>query len=136
MKQVVVFLLALLPLLASAQVQRDAQGRLVSSQHDVYDVHNRLSVSIIYDYDSAGVVDTRTLQSFDHQGRPLQRDVYSVDEYLLFREVVHYDRQGRKRKVVQTSYDDNGVPARAVMQYRYRKDGTTQVLLNGHELVY
>lgn len=135
MKQVVVFLLTLMPLLAMAQVERDDQGRPVVSQHDVFDARGRLAVRITYRYDSTGVVEGRMLQSFDRQGRPRQLDDYSADEYLLFREVTSYDCHGRKRKVVQVSYDDNDVPVRVVMRYRYRKDGTAQILLNGHELV-
>lgn len=135
MKQVVVFLLTLLPLLVSAQVERDAQGRLVASRHDVFDAHDRLAVSITYRYDSTGVVESRTLQSFDRKGLPLQLDDYSADEYLLFRQVNRYDRKGRKRKVVQVSYDDNDVPIRTVTRYRYAQDGTVRIIHNGRVLV-
>ena len=35
---------------------------------------------------ATAVVETRTLQSYDKQGRPVRKEVYTVDEYLLYTE--------------------------------------------------
>ena len=67
-------------------VKYDEHGRVVNSSHGVVDANDRLAVLITYTYDSTGVVETRTLQSYDKQGRPVRKEVYTVDEYLLYTE--------------------------------------------------
>lgn len=118
----------------------DEHGRVVSSSHGVVDANDRLAVLVTYTYDSVGVVETRTLQSYDRQGRPLRKEVYTVDEYLLYTEANTYDRHGNRTRCVQTTYDEDSKPSRTTYKYRYRKqpDGTWQLFsirLNGEEVL-
>ncbi len=74
---------------------------------------------------ATAVVETRTLQSYDKQGRPVRKEVYTVDEYLLYTE--------------ETTYDEDGKPTQTVYKYRYSKqpDGTwklTSMRMNGEEV--
>ena len=120
-------------------VQYDEQGRVVSSSHSVLDANDHLAVLITYTYDSAGVVETRTLQSYDRQGRPLRKEVYSVDEYLLYTEDNRYDRHGNRTRCLQTTYDADGRPDRSIYRYTYRRipDGSWQLAklkLNGQTI--
>ena len=134
-------LLFTLPLLGQEiGVRYDEQGRVVSSSHGVVDADDRLAVLITYTYDSVGVVETRTLQSYDKQGRPLRKEVYTVDEYLLYTEANTYDRHGNRTRCVQTTYDEDSKPSRTTWKYRYRKqpDGTWHLFsirLNGEEVL-
>ena len=72
MKKVVLIFLILYTQLSiisslSAQeigVKYDENGRVASSSHGVVDANDRLAVLITYTYDSVGVVETRTLQSY------------------------------------------------------------------------
>ena len=121
-------------------MEYDEQGRVVSSSHGVMDVNDRLAVLITYTYDSVGVVETRTLQSYDKQGHPLRKEVYTVDEYLLYTEDNRYDRHGNRIRCTQTTYDEDGKPTRTVYKYRYirQSDGTWQLVsirLNGKEVL-
>lgn len=139
MKRILFFLVMAVSLSAMAQeqtsnVQRDDEGNILSSTHGVFDSHDRLAVLITYSYDDQGVVYTRTLQSYDNQGRPVRIEIYSADEYLLFTENIRYDRQGRRSKEVQVSYDENGIPEKNTLQYKYGKDGSLTILLNGKEI--
>ena len=110
-------LILILPLLFSfvskaqePRLTRAADGRLSQSQHDIYDSHDRIAVSVIYEYDdSTGAVTTRTLRGYDRQGRVQRIEIYSADERLLFTETYHYRRNGHLRKRVQCTYDDDGV---------------------------
>ena len=120
-------------------VEYDDNGRVVSSSHGVVDADDRLAVLITYTYDSTGVVETRTLQSYDKQGRPVRKEVYTVDEYLLYTEVNRYDRHGNRTRCIQTTYDEDGKPTETVYKYRYSKqsDGTwklTSMRMNGEEV--
>ena len=129
--------------LASGQeigVDYDEQGRVLSSSHGVVDANDRLAVLITYTYDSIGVVETRTLQSYDRNGRPVRKEVYTVDEYLLYTEDNKYDCHGNRTRCIQTTYDEDGKPTRTIYKYRYRKqpDGTwklTSMRMNGEEVV-
>ena len=129
--------------LAQAQeigVEYDEQGRVISSSHGVVDASDRLAVLITYTYDSVGVVETRTLQSYDKVGRPVRKEVYTVDEYLLYTEDNRYDRHGNRTRCTQTTYDEDGNPASTIYKYRYHKqpDGTWQLVsirLNGKEVL-
>lgn len=117
-------------------VDIDEQGRVVSSSHGVVDANDRLAVLVIYTYDSVGVVETRTLQSYDKQGRPVRKEVYTVDEYLLYTEDNKYDCHGNRTRCTQTTYDEDGKPTETVYKYRYSKqaDGTwklTSMRMNG-----
>lgn len=121
-------------------VEYNAQGRVVSSSHGVVDVNDHLAVLITYTYDSAGVVETRTLQSYDKKGRPVRKEVYTVDEYLLYTEVNRYDRHGNRIRCTQATYDEDGKPTQTVYKYRYirQSDGTWQLVgirLNNEELL-
>lgn len=114
----------------------DEHGRVVSSSHGVVDANDRLAVLVTYTYDSVGVVETRTLQSYDKQGRPVRKEVYTVDEYLLYTEDNKYDCHGNRTRCIQTTYDEDGKPSRTVYKYRYSKqpDGTwklTSMRMNG-----
>ena len=121
-------------------VEYDEHGRLFRSSHRVVDANDRLAVLITYTYDSTGVVETRTLQSYDKQGRPIRKEVYTVDEYLLYTEENKYDSHGNRTRCIQTTYDEDGKPTETVYKYRYSKqpDGTWQlvsILLNGKEVL-
>ena len=121
-------------------MEYDEHGRVVKSSHGVVDANDRLAVLITYTYDSIGVVETRTLQSYDKQGRAVRKEVYTVDEYLLYTEENQYDRHGNRTRCVQTTYDEDGKPTPTVYKYRYSKqpDGTWQlvsILLNGKEVL-
>ena len=121
-------------------MEYDEQGRVVSSSHGVADVNDRLAVLITYTYDSVGVVETRTLQSYDKVGRPVRKEVYTVDEYLLYTEDNRYDRHGNRIRCTQTTYDEDGKPTATVYKYRYSKqsDGSWQLVsirLNGKEVL-
>ena len=117
-------------------VNYDEQGRLLSSSHGVVDATDRLAVLITYTYDSIGLVETRTLQSYDKKGRPVRKEVYTVDEYLLYTEDNKYDCHGNRTRCIQTTYDEDGKPSQTVYKYRYSKqpDGTwklTSMRMNG-----
>ena len=121
-------------------VEYDENGRVVSSSHGVVDADDRLAVLITYTYDSTGVVETRTLQSYDKQGRPVRKEVYTVDEYLLYTEVNRYDRHGNRIRCTQATYDEDSKPTQTVYKYRYirQSDGTWQLVsirLNNEELL-
>ena len=121
-------------------MEYDDNGRVVSSSHGVVDANDRLAVLITYTYNSIGVVETRTLQSYDKQGRAVRKEVYTVDEYLLYTEENQYDRHGNRTRCVQTTYDEDGKPTPTIYKYRYSKqpDGTWQlvsILLNGKEVL-
>ena len=121
-------------------VKYDEHGRVFRSSHGVVDANDRLAVLITYTYDSTGVVETRTLQSYDKQGRPVRKEVYTVDEYLLYTEENKYDSHGNRTRCTQTTYDDDGKPTQTVYKYLYSKqpDGTWQlvsILLNGKEVL-
>ena len=121
-------------------VEYDEQGRVFRSSHGVVDANDRLAVLITYTYDSTGVVETRTLQSYDKQGRPVRKEVYTVDEYLLYTEENKYDSHGNRTRCIQTTYDEDSKPTQTVYKYRYSKqpDGTWQlvsILLNGKEVL-
>ena len=80
---------------------------------------------------ATAVVETRTLQSYDKQGRPVRKEVYTVDEYLLYTE--------ERTRCTQTTYDEDGKPTQTVYKYRYSKqpDGTwklTSMRMNGEEV--
>ena len=121
-------------------VDLDESGRVVSSSHAVVDADDHLAVLITYTYDSVGVVETRTLQSYNKQGRPLRKEVYTADEYLLYTEENRYDRHGNRTRCTQTTYDEEGTPTNTIYKYRYHKqpDGTWQLIsirLNGKEVL-
>lgn len=121
-------------------VEYDEQGRVFRSSHGVVDANDRLAVLITYTYDSTGVVETRTLQSYDKQGRPVRKEVYTVNEYLLYTEENRYDSHGNRTRCIQTTYDEDSKPTQTVYKYRYSKqpDGTWQlvsILLNGKEVL-
>ena len=121
-------------------VEYDEHGRVMKSSHGVVDANDRLAVLITYTYDSTGVVETRTLQSYDKQGRPIRKEVYTVDEYLLYTEENKYDSHGNRTRCIQTTYDEDGKLTETVYKYRYSKqpDGTwklVSILLNGKEVL-
>ena len=121
-------------------MEYDEHGRVVKSSHGVVDANDRLAVLITYTYDSIGVVETRTLQSYDKQGRAVRKEVYTVDEYLLYTEDNRYDRHGNRTRCTQTTYDEDGKPTQMVYKYRYSRqpDGTwqlTSIRLNGKEML-
>ena len=123
-----------------AVINRDDDGRLVSSSHKVMDADDHLAVLITYTYDSLGVVSTRMLQSYDRQGRPERKEIYTADEYLLYTEVNRYDCHGNRIRCIQTSYDEDGKPTETIYKYRYSKqpDGSWQLVsirLNGKEVL-
>ena len=120
-------------------VEYDEHGRLFRSSHRVVDANDRLAVLITYTYDSTGVVETRTLQSYDKQGRPVRKEVYTVDEYLLYTEENKYGSHGNRTRCIQTTYDEDGKPTETVYKYRYSKqpDGSwklTSMRMNGEEI--
>lgn len=111
-----------------------------TSQHRVYDDADRLAVLITYTYDTSGVVETRQLQSFDRQGRLTRTELYTADEHLLFTEQITYDRNGNRKRCIQTTYDEEEMPSKAIYQYRYIRipNGTWElslIRLNG-EVIY
>ena len=120
-------------------INYDEQGRVVRSSHGVVDANDRLAVLITYTYDSLGVVSTRILQSYDSQGRPERKEIYTADEYLLYTEENKYDCHGNRIRCTQTTYDEDGKPTLTVYKYRYSKqpDGTwklTSMLMNGMDV--
>ena len=122
-----------------AVINRDNDGRLASSSHRVMDADDHLAVLITYTYDSLGVVSTRMLQSYDKQGRPVRKEIYTADEYLLYTEENKYDCHGNRIRCVQTTYDEDGKPTKTVYKYRYSKqpDGSwklTSMRMNGEEV--
>ena len=122
-------------------MEYDENGRVVSSSHGVVDANDRLAVLITYTYDSTGVVETRTLQSYDKQGHPLRKEVYTADEYLLYTEDNRYDRHGNRIRCTQTTYDEDSKPTQTVYKYRYRREraGTwqlTSIRMNGEEVFH
>lgn len=137
----VLMLLSGLSLMAQQPgVERDGGGRVVRSSHGVYDASDRLAVLISYTYDSAGVVETRTIQSYDQDGRPKRREVYTADEYLIYTEGNRYDRHGNRTRCIQTTYDEDGNPTCSDYRYAYARisDGNWQltgIRLNG-KVVY
>lgn len=131
MRNLLAFCLYLIALAAFASGQEigvnyDEQGRVLSSSHGVVDANDQLAVLITYTYDSIGLVETRTLQSYDKKGRPVRKEVYTVDEYLLYTEDNKYDCHGNRTRCIQTTYDEDGKPSQTVYKYRYNKqpDGT------------
>ena len=123
-----------------AVINRDDDGRLASSSHRVMDADDHLAVLITYTYDSLGVVSTRMLQSYDKQGRPVRKEIYTADEYLLYTEENKYDCHGNRIRCVQTTYDEDSKPTKTVYKYRYSKqpDGSWQLVsirLNGKEVL-
>lgn len=124
-----------------AVVNRDEDGHIVSSSHRVVDADDHLAVLITYTYDSLGIVETRMLQSYDRHGRPLRKEIYTADEYLLYTEQNSYDRHGNRTRCVQTTYDEEGNPAENTYRYRYtrRPDGSYRLVgirLNGKEVPF
>ena len=122
-----------------AVINRDDDGRLASSSHRVMDADDHLAVLITYTYDSLGVVSTRMLQSYDSQGRPERKEIYTADEYLLYTEENKYDCHGNRIRCTQTTYDEDGKPTKTVYKYRYSKqpDGSwklTSMRMNGEEV--
>lgn len=122
-----------------AVINRDDDGRLASSSHRVMDADDHLAVLITYTYDSLGVVSTRILQSYDSQGRPERKEIYTADEYLLYTEENKYDCHGNRIRCTQTTYDEDGKPTLTVYKFRYSKqpDGTwklTSMLMNGMDV--
>ncbi len=122
-------------------VNRDEDGHIVSSSHRVVDADDHLAVLITYTYDSLGIVETRMLQSYDRHGRPLRKEIYSADEYLLYTEQNRYDCHGNRTRCVQTTYDEEGNPADNTYRYRYtrRPDGSYRLVgirLNGKEVPF
>ena len=122
-----------------AVINRDDDGRLASSSHRVMDADDHLAVLITYTYDSLGVVSTRMLQSYDKQGRPVRKEIYTADEYLLYTEENKYDCHGNRIRCTQTTYDEDGKPTKTVYKYRYSKqpDGSwklTSMRMNGEEI--
>ena len=120
-------------------VDYDEQGHVTRSSHAVVDANDRLAVLITYTYDSTGVVETRSLQSYDKQGRPVRKEVYTVDEYLIYTEENKYDCHGNRTRCTQTSYDEDGKPTQTVYKYRYSRqpDGKWKLVgirLNGEEV--
>lgn len=116
----IVYLSLLAPM---AQAQR-------TSQHPVFDADDRLAVLVTYAYDSADVVQTRQLQSFDRQGRLLRTELYTVDEQLLFTEQNRYDRHGNRTRCLQTAYDEEGTATQTLYKYKYSRqpDGTWKLV--------
>ncbi len=122
-----------------AVINRDDDGRLASSSHRVMDADDHLAVLITYTYDSLGVVSTRMLQSYDKQGRPVRKEIYTADEYLLYTEENKYDCHGNRTRCIQTTYDEDSKPTKTVYKYRYSKqpDGSwklTSMRMNGEEI--
>ena len=120
-------------------VDYDEQGHVTRSSHAVVDANDRLAVLITYTYDSTGVVETRSLQSYDKQGRPVRKEVYTVDEYLIYTDENKYDCHGNRTRCIQTTYDEDGKPTETVYKYRYSRqpDGKWKLVgirLNGEEV--
>ena len=122
-------------------VNRNDEGRIVSSSHRVLDADDHLAVLITYTYDSLGIVENRMLQSYDRNDRPLRKEIYTADEYLLYTEENSYDRHGNRTRSIQTTYDEEGRPTHNTYRYRYarRPDGTYRLVgirLNGKEVPF
>ena len=122
-------------------INRNDEGRIVSSSHRVLDANDHLAVLITYNYDSLGIVETRMLQSYDRYDRPLRKEIYTADEYLLYTEENRYDRHGNRTRCIQTTYDEEGHPTSNAYRYRYtrRSDGSYRLVgirLNGKEVPF
>ena len=122
-------------------INRNDEGRIVSSSHRVLDANDHLAVLITYNYDSLGIVETRMLQSYDRYDRPLRKEIYTADEYLLYTEENRYDRHGNRTRCIQTTYDEEGRPTHNTYRYRYtrRSDGSYRLVgirLNGTEVPF
>ncbi len=105
-------------------VTRGADGRVVKSQHDVYNIANQLAVRIEYTYDSIGMVRYRTLTSFDKKGRIVCREQYNAFDYLLLEDVFKYDRRGNLKRRNTTTIEETGETHRSeeTRKYKYNKD--------------
>jgi hypothetical protein len=69
----------------------------------------------------------------------VRKEIYTVDEYLLYTEENKYDCHGNRTRCVQTTYDEDGKPTETVYKYRYSKqpDGSwklTSMRMNGEEV--
>lgn len=114
-------------------VIRNEAGAVERSVHPVYDNHDRIAVQIEYTYSDSGIVETRTLRSFDKQGRERKTETYSADEYPIFTQTIRYDNKGRRTRIVQTSYNDDGSTITDTFKYKYKPDGC-HTFLNGKEM--
>ena len=105
-------------------VTRGEDGRVVKSQHDVYNIANQLAVRIEYTYDSIGLVRYRTLTSFDKKGRIVCREQYNAFDYLLLEDVFKYDRRGNLKRRNTTTIEETGETHRSeeTRKYKYNKD--------------
>lgn len=107
-----------------AVLTRGEDGRVVKSQHDVYNIANQLAVRIEYTYDSLGTVRYRTLTSYDKKGRIVCREQYNAFDYLLLEDVFKYDRRGNLKRRNTTTIEETGETHRSeeTRKYKYKKD--------------
>lgn len=105
-------------------ITRGEDGRVVKSQHDVYNIANQLAVRIEYTYDSLGMVRYRTLTSYDKKGRIVCREQYNAFDYLLLEDVFKYDRRGNLKRRNTTTIEETGETHRSeeTRKYKYKKD--------------
>lgn len=105
-------------------------AQVVQSEHDVFDDQGRLAVKIVYTYTDSGIVDTRSLQSFNKQGKLVRIETYTADDDLLFVQKNKYDRKGRLVRSEQTNYSEDGSKTQDAFEYRYMPDGCRYTYLN------
>ncbi|MCQ2260978.1 MAG: hypothetical protein MJZ77_06295 [Bacteroidales bacterium] len=143
MKSILGIMLCLMPVLLFAQegitqgdntyAIRNEAGQVITSHHPIFDSHSHKVVEIIYSYDESGVVCERTLCSFDKQCREIRRETYTADAYPLFVQETKYDAQGRKIKLTQTTYNEDGTRQTYNIVYKYKGDAC-RTFLNGKEI--
>lgn len=114
-------------------------GHLERSCHNIFDNKDRLANSICYTYNEQGIVETRSVESYDTQQRLTQRNIYTADDELLLEETMKYDNHNNLVKRTQYFYEgdkcDKVVEKRS---YEYNADGAVahcRYYLNG-ELYY
>ncbi|MBQ0015353.1 MAG: hypothetical protein KBT04_00005 [Bacteroidales bacterium] len=130
-----VWMAALVPVVAQTRVERDAQGQLVRSFHDIYDQDGVLSVQVSYAYDSAGVVEYRYLTAYNASRQVVTKEQYTADDVLVYSESNKYDRRGNRVRSDRRYYFDQQVE-RVVetRKYSYDKSGKVercQYYMNG-----
>ncbi|MBR1849840.1 MAG: hypothetical protein IJ789_00540 [Bacteroidales bacterium] len=94
------------PLAAQEVLTRTDDGRLVSSLHPISNDQGQMGWSVKYTYDSAGVVQSRTLTRYDRAGHAVRRSVYTADDELLSDERSRYDRRGNLRTHTINTYSN------------------------------
>lgn len=116
---------------------RDQKGRVGSSEHFIYAESGNLAMTVEYTYSAInGIVEHRTVSTYDKQDRLTRVEQYTADELLLYTEVLKYDRQGNLKSRVRTFYNDDETTtvSNESRKYTYDRRGnwtTCQLMAEG-----